>query len=235
MKRGLTIAGGDSFDAEAAAVLLNCSAEFMKGEFGVVARGGGLRDRGLPFGEQSRKKDGGFDLGARHRHLVMDRAKPPAMNFERREIVVAPADVRAHLAKRGDHSLHRALLQRSIAGDFGVEGLSREDAGEEANRGAGIFGVQSTPGALEALGTVAGNLCSRTVERDPRTEGPDAVERALAIAGGSEVSKFAGAFGERGKHGIAVRDRLVAGEFEAAREGVDRPDSFRFHDGASLA
>jgi hypothetical protein len=32
-----------------------------------------------------------------------------------------------------------------------------------------------------------------------------------------------------------VRDGLVARKFKAAREGVDRPDSFRFHDGASLA
>jgi len=214
---------------------LHCGAEFRKGELGVVASGGGFGDRGFPLGEESGKKDGRFDLSTRHRHFVMDRAKPPAVNFERRKIIVAATDIRPHLAQRSDHALHGALLQRSIAGDSAVEGLPRENTGEQADGGAGIFGVERAPGALETATAVAGDLYSRALGRDAGAERLDAAERAVAIAGGREVSKLAGAFGECGKQRVAVRDGFVAGEFETAREGMDRSDGFRFHDGGQFS
>jgi len=162
--------------------------------------------------------------------LVMNRAKLPAVNFEWRKIIVAATDIRSHLAQRSDHALHGTLLQRSIAGDSAVEGLSRENTGEEADGGAGIFGVQRAPGALETATAVAGDLNRRAVDRDAGAERLEAAERAVAIAGGREVSQLARAFGECGKQRVAVRDGFVAGEFEAASEGMDRSDGFRFHD-----
>lgn len=152
------------------------------------------------------------------------------MNFERGEIVVAAADIRAHLAKRSDDTLHRALLEGIVTGDFGGEGLSGENAGQEPNRGAGIFRVEGAPGAFEAVKAAAGNLNGATVVCDTGAERFDAGQRALTIASCGEIAEFAGAVSEGGEHGVAVGDGFVAGKFEAAGERVGGVDGFGFHD-----
>lgn len=77
---------------------------------------------------------------------------------------------------------------------------------------------------------MAGDLDGGTVKFGVDTEGFEAAERAVAIASGGEIAQFAGAIGERGKHGVTVGDGFVAGEFEAAGEGIDGLDGFGFHD-----
>ena len=158
MERGFAFAASDAADGESASLFLERRAEFAEREFGVVTGGGGLDDGSIAFGEEAREKDGGFHLRAGHGHLVVNATEVSATNFERGEIVVSAADIGAHLAKRSDDALHGAFLKRIVAGDFGGEGLAGKNAGQETNRGTGIFGVERAPGTFEAVETVAGDL-----------------------------------------------------------------------------
>ena len=65
---------------------------------------------------------------------------------------------------------------------------------------------------------------------DVRTERFQAAKRAVAIASGSEIAQFAGAIGESGEHGVAVRNGFVARRFDTTRERVDSVDDLFFHD-----
>src|SRR5208337_2665940 len=60
-----------------------------------------------------------------------------------------------------------------------------------------------------------------------------AAQRAVAIARGGKVAKFAGAFGKSGKHGVAMGNGFVAGKFERAGEGLGGLDGLFFHDGVT--
>jgi len=52
----------------------------------------------------------------------------------------------------------------------------------------------------------------------------------MAVAGGGEITQFAGAIGESGEHGVAVRNGFVAGRFDTARKGFNGVDDFFLHD-----
>jgi len=151
------------------------------------------------------------------------------MNLERGEIVVLGADVGAHLAEWGDNAFHGAFLEGGVAGNFGSEALTAEDAGEEADCGAGIFGVEGAPTGFEAVEAVAGDFDGGAFDFDVGAEGFHAAEGAVAITGGGKVAEFAGAVGEGGEHSVAVGDGFVAGKFERAGKGFDRVDKFGGH------
>ncbi len=129
-------------DGNGAAALFDARAELFESKFGVITGLCGLGDLCLSLRIQPGEKNGGLHLGAGHGHLVMDGAELAPVDFERGKIVVLGANVGAHLAKRGDNALHRAFLERSIPGNSGGEFLSAEDAGKQADGGAGIFRVE---------------------------------------------------------------------------------------------
>ena len=142
-------------------------------------------------------------------------------------------DVRAHLKQRGDDALHGTFLERGVAGNAGGEGLAGEDSGEQADGGAGIFGVEGAPTALQAAQAAAGDFDGGAVDLDIRAEGFHAAKRAVAIAGGGEIAEFAGAVGKGGQHGVAMRDGFVAGKFESTGESAGGMNGYVFHDGGS--
>jgi len=76
---------------------------------------------------------------------------------------------------------------------------------------------------------VAGNFDGGAFDYDVGTEGFHAAKGAVAIVGGGEVAKFAGAVGEGGEHGVTVGDGFVAGKFERAGEGFGGVDGFGLH------
>ena len=72
-------------------------AELAQRDFGVVARAHRLGDGGLAFGEEAGEQHAGLHLRARHRQVVIDGPQLGAVDFERRKLVFARLDVRAHL------------------------------------------------------------------------------------------------------------------------------------------
>jgi hypothetical protein len=118
-----------------------------------------------------------------------------AANFERGEIAFAGLNFGAHLQKRSDDALHGAFLEGGIAGNSGGEVLAGEDSGEEADGGAGIFGVEGAPTAFQTAQAAAGDFDGGAVDLYIRAEGFHAAESAVAIAGGGEMAEFAGAVG----------------------------------------
>src|SRR5271156_130091 len=104
----------------------------------MVAGASRFDDRGKAFGEESREKKRRLHLRAGHWHFVMDGAQLCWANLQRREIIFARANVRAHLAKWRHYAPHRALLQGGIAGQLGGKGLSRQNSREQADRRARI-------------------------------------------------------------------------------------------------
>ena len=64
---------------------------------------------------------------------------------------------------------------------------------------------------------------------DVGAERAHACERAVAVRRGSEVAKFAGAFGDGGQHGIAMRDGFIARRLDAAGDVFCGLDNLLFH------
>src|SRR5208283_1627700 len=122
---------------------------------------------------------------------------------------------------RSNDPLHGAFLERTVAGNSSGESLSTENAGKKANGGAGILCVEGAPTAFQAAQAVAGDLDGGAVQGDVRAERFHAAESAVAIAGGGEIAQFAGAIGQSGEHGVAVRNGLVAGRFDTTRKGFN--------------
>lgn len=51
----------------------------------------------------------------------------------------------------------------------------------------------------------------------------------MAIRSGGKMAQLAGAFGEPGQHGVAMRNRFIAGKLDAAVDRLRRLDGLFFH------
>ena len=154
-----------------ARVAFDGSAKFLEREFRVIPRARRLGDNRFAFGKKSREQHGGLHLRAGHRHFVLDGAQLSAANFERREIIFARFDFRAHFAQRPDDTFHRPLLQAVVSADRGLEILAGQNSGKKANRGAGISRVERAPAALQSVQTVAGNANGGAIDFHLRAKG----------------------------------------------------------------
>src|SRR5439155_189200 len=100
-------------------IFLKARAKFLQCDLRVVPRACRLRYSGHTFGEQSRQQHGRFHLRASHRHFVINGLQFRSANLQRREIILASTNIRAHFAQRRNHALHRPLLQGVVAGQPG--------------------------------------------------------------------------------------------------------------------
>jgi hypothetical protein len=139
------------------------------------------------------------------------------MHVQRRRAVVLGVDLRAHLRQRAGDAAHRAAGQRLVADQRAVERLPGQQAGQQAHAGTGIAAVQRCLRCLQAVDADAVHDALR------RAGGFDAhAQLAEDARGGAGVLAFQeafdmrGAIGQRGEHHRAVRDRLVAGNGQAA-------------------
>ena len=184
----------------------------------MVARTCRLRHAGHAFREQSRKQHRRFHLCAGHRHLVVDRMQPRGFNFQRCKIVIARANVRAHLSQRPYDPLHRPLLQRSVSGKFCVELLSRQNARQQPHRRPGISSVQRAPAAFQTSWPLARNPDRILLDFYLRAQRAHAAQRAMAIRRCGKMPQFAGALRQSGHHRVAMRNRFVSRRLHAARQ-----------------
>ena len=113
--------------------------------------------------------------------------------------------------------------------NFVVNSWPGQNSRQQAHGRAGIACIQRTPAAFQAAGTVAGDADHVLVLLHVGAERAHARERAVAIDGGGEVAKFAGAFRNSREHGVTVGDGLVAWRLDAAGYVTRRLDSLFFH------
>ena len=173
-------------------------------------RAGSVRRR-FAVGKQSRQQHRGFHLRAGHRHFVVNAAQFSTANFQRREIIVTRVNLRAHFAQRSQNALHRSLVQRIVAGNFGGEVLSGQEfrkAGGSSCRNfrrpanANCFSVRANRGRLRAPNPFPLSLPHPATFMQPSVLWQSAASAKLA--------HFGGAFGDARQHRVAMRNGFVA-------------------------
>ncbi len=97
-------------NARSLAVLLNGGAKFFQGQLGVVPCAGRLDTVVTPSANNPASSTADLTCALAMGMFVLDGFQFCAMNFQRREIIFARANVRAHFAQRADDALHRAAF-----------------------------------------------------------------------------------------------------------------------------
>jgi hypothetical protein len=157
--------------------------------------------------------------------------KPAAFDDERGAISLSlGGDLRAHLGQRLDDARHGAARKRGVADEPAAEGLPREDAGEQAHRGAGVAAIdvafrcgENAFAAMHDDGDAAAAL-GRVGGLDLDAERPQRGHRAQAILAREEARDDARAVRQRGENERPVRDALVAGDFDFSVQRGCPPD-----------
>ena len=186
--------------------------------FGVVAGRVGFHHAGFALRVQAGQQHGRLDLCAGHRRGEVDAMQRlAAMHLQRRRAVVLGIDPCAHLRQRAGDTAHRAAGQRLIADQRAVERLARQQAGQQAHAGAGIAAVQRCLRCFQAVDTDAmHDALRRAGGFDAHTQLAEDARGGAGVLAFQEAFDMRSAIGQRGEHHRAVRDRLVAGNGQAA-------------------
>ena len=160
---------------------------------GVVAAAAAAPDPGLALGEQAGEEQARLDLGARDRQLVARcRVSGGALDLERRQAVLAAAQLGAHRPQRLGDAVDRPAPDRVVAVEGpGAAGLPRQPAGQQAQQGAGVADVDRRR-ARRRAGRRRGcrSIGSIAVASAPSTVGAERLDRGQGRAGvgGVEVA-----------------------------------------------
>ncbi len=203
-------------DSNRAAIFFDGGAKFFEGQLRVIARPRRFRHAGHAIRKKPREQNSGLYLRAGHRHVVVNGLEPGATDLQRREIIFASADVRAHFAKRADDALHGPLLERVIAGEPRGKLLSGENSRQKTHGGAGISGVERAPSAFQTTRPTASHSNGILVAFHFRAQRAHATQCAVAIGCRRKMAQFAGPFGERRQHRVTVRDGFISGQVQPA-------------------
>ncbi len=201
----------------------------LEHQLGVVAGGTRLGHRRLPLGVQAGEEDGGLHLRARDRKPVRDPPEPVRAPDDERKPAAGRLDGGAHRAQRLGDALHRPRPERLVAGELEAAVLAGEDAREQARERAGVRAVDrpvrgaqpAQPDALDAELVVRGLL-------DHDAERAHCAERRLGVGRAPEAADAGLALRESAEQDGPVRDRLVPGDGDVARQrsrGQDPHDS----------
>ena len=189
----------------------------------VVAGGMRLAHVRLAICVQARQQQRRLHLRAGHRQGVVDAAQRLAATDPQRRAAILGLDHRAHRRQRLDHPPHRPRRQRRIADQHAVEALARQQAGEQAHRGARIAAVQRPVRGLQAMQAHpvddADAVRRRLDAHAEPTEDRRGRARVLALEEALDAGR---ALGDRAQHDRAVADRLVAGHRQFAAQGRTR-------------
>ena len=209
-------------DGDPQALDVHTCAERYQGALRMIARGRRFGHRRPALGLEPGQDDGALDLGARRRRRVVDRLQVGTGDGQRRP-AVRRLDARPHAGQRVDHPRHRPLAQRAIAADRRLHPMGGEDARHQADRGAGVAGVERAVGRLQPAEAAALDF-ERVVSGlpDAGTQGAQHGEGRGAVGAGRVAGNRRDAVGERAEHGVAMRDRLVARNAGPARDAACR-------------
>ena len=135
---------------------------------GVVAGGLWLLHPGDAACVQPRQQNGAFDLGARHGALPFEGAKRAAAKDQRGERVLPAAQRQCpHLAQGVEDARHGTAAQVLVSRQHAQERMTRQDAGEEPHRGAGVQAVEHPLGFRQAAEPPPGYPESVAFRREP--------------------------------------------------------------------
>jgi hypothetical protein len=91
---------------------------------------------------EASEEDAAFDLSAGDRERVVDGLERPAVDLDGRELAVAGGDAGSHGGQRRHDAAHGAAGEAFVPGQAADEGLAGEQAGEHADGGTGVAGIQ---------------------------------------------------------------------------------------------
>ena len=220
---------GDDTGAVFFRLHMKIGAEALEHTFGMVAGGNRLDHRGRARRVESGQQDGAFDLRRGHRQRVGDRhGGRGAAHDQRQSPAFAGIEAGAHLRKRGDDAVHRALRERIVTGKAHVDRVCGDKAHEQARGGARVAHVER-PARLRQR-TYANALHYPFAVADTFDRGAH-----RAHCGGCCQYVFAFkkagyprfADGQGAQHDRAVTDRFVSGDTDAALERTLREKAAR--------
>ncbi|MNV12493.1 hypothetical protein D3C71_1030990 [compost metagenome] len=205
---GQLVAG---FDRSGRAIDGDRVAEAAQHALGVVAGRSRLGHRGLAFGVQAGQQQAGLNLGTGHRHGVGQTLKLVATTDDHwRTAFRGGFDHGAHFTQWIGHAIHRALGQRSVAGQGAVEVLRSQQAGQQTHRRTGVAQVDRARCRLQAVQANAVNghaTVVRTFDHDAHvTERLQGRQGVFAL---EEAFDFGNAFGQGAEHDRTVGNRFV--------------------------
>ena len=187
-------------------------AEAGQHALGVVAGGRRLAHAGLAFGIEPGEQQARLHLGAGHGHVVGDALELlAAVDLQRRAAALGGVDPGAHQPQRVGHATHGALGQRGVADQFGIEGLARQQAGEQTHGGTGIAHVERPGRRLEPVHADAVHGNAPLVRPfDGHAHLAKRLQGGEAVLPFQKALHFGHAFGQGAQHDRAMGDRLVA-------------------------
>ena len=197
--------------------------ERLNGPFRMIPSRRGLLDGRRALGEEAGQQHAALDLCARHLRRMCNPAQCRAVHGEGSTPLVR-VDTGAHGAQRGDDAPHRAATQGGVPGERGRERVAGGHAGQQAHRRAGVLAVEGGR-RLRKLSARDRHEVRRPV--DGGAEGADAGQGGTAIEPGGVAADGRRALGQRRQHGIAMRDRLVPWQGDAAGRAARRHDRRR--------
>ena len=212
-----------------------CHAVFGQHELGMIAAWRRLVDRGGSRGVHAGKQNSGLELGRCHGGIIGERAQPAAVDGDGQRLAAFGKEACAHLHERRGDAAHRALAQRGIARERDLDIPRRQNAHEQAHRGAGVAAIHGLGGLAGTGGAPAGDAAGKAsvgllLQADlgaKRVHGPDG---AAHVGGIQHAGHARSALRHSGEQHGAVADGLVARHARGAVHGAFQ----RFDDGDAI-
>ena len=199
-------------------------AERRQRPFRMIPRGGGLDHGGGAARVQASQQHGALHLGAGDLWTKVDPGERAAVDAQRRTAVVV-LHARPHALQRHRAAPHRPAPERGVAGDLAPERVPGQHAGEHPHRGAGVVGFEDVGWREGPAKAAAFELHPWTVTADVDAEAREAGEGGRAVAAGRVIVEPGAPAGEGAEEGVAMRDRLVAGNHDAPAHPRRWPDA----------
>ncbi|KAG0776364.1 hypothetical protein G6F22_012618 [Rhizopus arrhizus] len=196
----------------------------MSHALGVVAGRVRFGHLGFALRIQAGQQYGRLDLCAGHRRGEVDAVQRlAAMHGQRRRAIALGIDLRTHLRQRAGDAAHRAAGQRFIADQRAIERLPGQQARQQAHAGTGVAAVQRRVRCFQAIDADTVHDALRRAGRfDAHAQLTEDARGGAGVFAFQEAVDMRGAIGQRGEHHRAVRDRLVAGNGQAALQRLAR-------------
>ena len=147
--------------------------------------------------------------------------RPAAAHLQRRSLALGGADSGAHRGQGLHHAGHGPGAQGDVSGQYRIEGLPRQQAGQQAYAGAGVAQIERRRRRLQPVQTNAVDqqlAVVRTVDGHTHgAKGRHCGQRILAL---EKAADPRGALRQRAEHNGPVRYRLVAGDPHLTGDGT---------------
>src|SRR5664280_1153833 len=199
-----------AFDRHRVSQPVNYCAEGAQRELSMIACADRLRYRCMAFGQQSGEQQRSLDLGTGDWNQILDTVQPGAGNAQRRAAAFGRMNLGAHPGQGLNDSAHRPARERLVPDQFRPERLAGDDTRQHPHGRARIAAIEWRVGDPQLRTESVNHYGSLFVALDVAPQSANASESAGAIGARREVLQPRTSGSHGGKHGVAVRDGLVA-------------------------